>query len=267
MSFGKAITEPVLLLTLAAVVVSVALFVRETDRRRRILLAILLATQILLLLLSIPAVSWSLDRLVVLRGEREPAPDWIVVAGGGYAFAEGEPRSLSGESISRVLMAVEWWKTNPTAIMVMSGSAGDRSPGGTRPLSDQMRLLATAHGVPPGQVLEEPISLRTSEHPVGLRDVVGVPTNVPVGIVTSPWHLRRTSREFRRYYDRVIPVPVESSPPELRALRAWTPSAQALFHSTTLIHELIGIVWSELRFRIRGEPQLRRTTEGQFTSL
>jgi uncharacterized SAM-binding protein YcdF (DUF218 family) len=259
MSLGKALTEPVLLLCLAGIILSGTLLVLDSDRRRRVLLWVLLAVQIILLSLSVPAVSWTMERLVVLRSGAERAPDWIVVAGGGYAFAEGEPRSLSGESISRVLMAAEWWKTNPDAILVMSGSAGDRSPGGTRPLSTQMRLLAIDHGVPPGQVLEEPVSLRTSEHPVGLRDVVGVPTSVPVGVVTSNWHLRRTSREFRRSYDRVVPMPVESSPPELRALRAWIPSSQALFHSTTVIHELIGIAWSELLFRIRGEPRLRTT--------
>jgi uncharacterized SAM-binding protein YcdF (DUF218 family) len=265
MSLGKAFTEPILLLCLAAIIVSGTLLMLDPHRRRRALLWVLLSSQMLLLLLSVPAVSWTMERFVVLREASERAPDWIVVAGGGYAFAEGEPRSLSGESISRVLMAVKWWKTNPDAILVMSGSAGDRSFGGTRPLSDQMRLLAIDHGVPPGQVLEEPVSLRTREHPVGFRDVVGVSTGVPVGIVTSPWHLRRTSREFRRYYDRVVPMPVESAPPQLRSLRAWTPSSQALFHSTTVIHELIGIVWSELLFRVRGEPRLRETPSG-FTS-
>lgn len=265
MSLGKALTEPILLLCLAAIIATVSLLFLDSDRRRRALLWVLLSTQVLLLLLSLPAVSWTMERLVVLREESERAPDWIVVAGGGYAFAEGEPRSLSGESISRVLMAVEWWKTSPDAILVMSGSAGDRSSGGTRPLSERMRLLAIAHGVPAGQVLEEPVSLRTSEHPVALRDVVGVSTNVPVGIVTSPWHLRRTTREFRRYYDRVVAMPVESAPPQLRSLRAWTPSSRALFHSTTVIQEFIGIVWSELLFRVRGEPRLR-ATQPDFTS-
>jgi uncharacterized SAM-binding protein YcdF (DUF218 family) len=257
MSLGKALTEPILLLCLAAIIVSVTLLFLGSDRRRRALAWVLLSTQMLLLLLSLPAVSWTMDRLVVLREGSEHAPDWIVVAGGGYAFAEGDPRSLSGESISRVLTAVEWWKTNPDAILVMSGAVRKGVPAGARPLSEQMRLLAIAHGVPAGQVLEEPVSLRTSEHPVGLRDVVGVPPDVPVGIVTSPWHLRRTSREFRRYYDRVVPMPVGSSRSELRTPWAWSPSSQALFHSTTVIHELIGIVWSELLFRVRGEPQLR----------
>jgi uncharacterized SAM-binding protein YcdF (DUF218 family) len=259
MSLGKALTEPILLLCLAGITVSVTLLFLDSDRRRRALLWVLLSTQMLLLLLSLPAVSWTLDRLVVLREGSENAPDWIVVAGGGYAFGEGDPLSLSGESISRVLSAVEWWKTNPDAILVMSGAVRKGVPAGTRSLSEQMRLLAIAHGVPAGQVLEEPVSLRTSEHPVGLRDMVGVPPDVPVGIVTSPWHLRRTSREFRRYYDRVVPMPVGSSRPELRTPWAWSPSSQALFHSTTVIHELIGIVWSELLFRVRGEPRLRAT--------
>lgn len=257
MSFGKLITQPLLLLATLAIVLILFALKRTEDRRARVSLIFALAAVVSLLVLAVPMVGWMLERIVLVDSEAIRAPDVIVVAGGGYGYStSGGFRPISGESVARVVQAVEWWESNRDAILVMAGEAA--TDPGPVPMAAQMKEIAVARGVPASQVLLERVSRSTREHPVALREVIGIPSETPVGIVTSRWHLRRARREFRRYYARVAVPPTTREGPRLTSLRLWFPQTDALSYSTAIIHEMIGIAWSELVFRLFGPPELNR---------
>ena len=169
------------------------------------------------------------------------SPTIIFVLGGGYR-AGGTPEEdvLNDESERRVAHAVSVWQRFRSAHLVMSGAAEDNIPPrqATR-LGQLMTAAARNRLVPPTALATESRSLNTREHPIEALALPGVTPSVPVGIVTSGWHMRRAQREFCRYFLQVQTYPV---PPDLPQLRwpNFIPNAGSLDANTTLLRELVG---------------------------
>ena len=72
---------------------------------------------------------------------------------------------------------------------------------------------------------------------------------IKIGLVTSAYHMKRSEREFRKYYPNVIPLPSDylySSPP--LSIITFLPGSGNLCKFSTAFREMIGIGW----YRIKG---------------
>jgi len=139
------------------------------------------------------------------RIEASWKPTHIYVLSGGYDLGD-EPRfdSLGVETIRRVNKAAELGLIYPDATLVMAGSQpgmeGFRSP-------EQQGLLMKAQaerlGVPPERIRIESVSLNTNGHAKVARDSGWHQPTDPLMIVTSDFHLRRSRREFTRFFSNL----------------------------------------------------------------
>ena len=248
MSLAKLITQPLLLLLIAAIVSWVILALRSwrpSSLKQRGMLGLLGVCLSFLWALSLPVTARFLEESLVLpaRAPSEP-PAVIVVLAGGYA-PDGRGRILSVDSTERVMAAVNWWRQYPSAWLVMSGGARDTRPEGFREMTEMMDHLARGEGVPAERIFREDRSTNTREHPREVLGLEGIARETPIGLVTSRWHLRRATTEFRRYFDHVMPLSHGRARPSYE-LRYWIPTAGALGHSTKMLHEWIGINWYRL---------------------
>lgn len=178
--------------------------------------------------------------------EEYKGPDIIVVLAAGYIPGPGECYDvLSGGNALRVARAAEWASENPAAIVVMSGRRPMEGRDDAR-MAQLMKELAVNRGVSPERVRLEILSRKTREHPSGLLDLEGITSDDRIGIVTARRHLRRSEREFSRYFSNVQIRGSDNSEGLGRWHRRILPHPRALDASTSCIHELIGIVWYEI---------------------
>lgn len=246
MDLGKTATAP--LIDLLALAICTYLFVRIRHRSRldvavRRGLDLIAACLVLLAIVSLPATARLAEQTLLIDYLDAPAPpEVIVVLAGGYG---PEPTILSPDTILRVNAAVAWWKRVPGARLVTAGESAQPPRSKVKPMTELMAEIAEEKGVPSNRILRDTWSVNTRTHPLGLLRLPGITPDTKVGLVTSPWHLRRATAEFRRHFRNVEPwyprrpwLPLE--------WEDFVPDAQALHHSTTMIHEWIGIAWYRL---------------------
>jgi uncharacterized SAM-binding protein YcdF (DUF218 family) len=182
------------------------------------------------------------DSLAIPLGSVNAVPEYVVILGGGLEEgASPDLDALSAETMKRVLYGVRYWTTHPSARLVMSGAVGRRPAR----LTELMAEVASCRGVPTSQIIREPKSTNTSEHPLRLRALPGLRPTTHLAIVTSGYHERRAVTEFRRYFLYVDPQPVPLV--RHRRLADWLPDLRGLQFSTAAIHEWVGIVWYRIR--------------------
>lgn len=219
---------------------------RGRERRSRAL-ALFAATWGLLALLSLEPTAIALAWLVTDRAAA-PAltPALIVVPGDGFARApEAADDVLSIFSVERAIAAAEWWKTVPTARILLSG----RSTATDRPaehLGELEAEILVQHGVPRDRILIDGVSRNTSEHVTEALKQPGVTAETPIAIVTSSWHLRRTRQVFARRFAQVT----WRQPERHERTLGWSsfiPSEGSLGESGFYLRELVGTVWYALR--------------------
>lgn len=244
LSPGKTLTEPLLLISATLIVLSAyESFKPRRDLRPRAFAKAVLAMSILLWAFGSGALTTLLWRVTDYPAPKVPhAPDVIVVPSAGSTSGEGV---LSATCAERVAAAVRWWRTNPRALMVLTGADTTAIGPSLRTLF-LMREEAVRRGVPPSRIMLEAASRNTHEHAVKLSELHGINRGTVIGVVTSPWHMRRTIPEFERYFDHVVPFePLESKRP--LTLNDFLPSASAMNGTTVLLHEWIGAAWYALR--------------------
>lgn len=163
----------------------------------------------------------------------------VVVLDGGYVKGKDPSRDRLGRATAgRVVCGVDGFKGSGVKWLVMSG--GGRSV-------DLMRDLAIKLGVPPQQILLEPLSRNTFEHPLEVRKLAQVNESDTLALVTDAFHIPRAMGEFKRYFPMVIPIPCDPrAPPSVRP-RQFLPQAEALSRTTNVLQEYLGVVWYGIR--------------------
>jgi len=242
-NLGKLFTQPLTVTLVGAWVAWFLLRARlrpSVDRPARRAFALLGVLLLALTILSTPVVGRLLERtLLIDMPDTPPSVDAIVVLAGGYSSDE---RILSGSTIERVTAGVEWWRRCPSAVLVMSGESG-YDDGRNRPLMTAlMAELAETAGVPAERVVRDTWSTSTRLHPLGVLRLDGMTPETRIGLVSSRWHLRRATTEFRRHFRYVHPWTDMGTDHAL----LWTdfvPQTAGIDLSTPMIHEWIGIVW------------------------
>lgn len=245
----KILISPYLIAIIMLCVLNVLQYasMRRKGNKDKYLALISLLALFALISLSTPLISSALSSSLDIAGAYDdPCPAGIVeVLSGGYSKSDvsGE-NTLSGETAIRVIKGVEVFKKCDADTIIMSGW----SPNGARGIEcELMRDLAITMGVPKDKVVIESDSRNTRDHAVNLYYNKNIRIADGVAIVTSPWHLNRALREFRRYFHNVKPVAAYDTRSSSKLhVAQLLPQIGALNGSVTILQEYIGIVWYKL---------------------
>jgi uncharacterized SAM-binding protein YcdF (DUF218 family) len=170
--------------------------------------------------------------------------DAIVVLGNGTKEIKsiGETFSNAGGYL-RLLHAVEEYnKTQPAYFVCAGKGEGDVSE------AQIFAKLAEALGVPKEKIRMESSSRNTGENAVEVNKIFGS-RKVHIGLVTSAFHMKRSEREFKKYFDQVTPLPAHylySSPTGNIVIR-YMPQSGELYKTSIALREIIAQVWYSIK--------------------
>ena len=186
----------------------------------------------------------------ILATETSPNSDWspefIFVLGGGYELGANNAQDFLGtESIRRVNAASALWQKYPKSLVVFSGrqpgTENDREPTRHGELSSEH---AMSLGLTESRIIIESISLNTREHPIEALKLSGVKDDSQIAIVTSDFHLRRATGEFKKHFLKVESFGTGDAASGLSWLD-FVPLATHLDENAYRIKEFAGIIISK----------------------
>lgn len=180
-------------------------------------------------------------------------PDYIYVLSAGFELAdlpEGDSPGL--ETVRRVNRAVVLWREYPTATLIMAGLEPGKLELRT---PDRLGVLMREHaqrlGVPAGRIRIDSVSTNTNGHAKVARDSGLHGADAPIAIVTSDFHLRRSRREFSRFFTdvRMVGSDPAVTDPTFGGLGvgSFLPQTKALTDSATYLREYVALLLSDLR--------------------
>lgn len=187
----------------------------------------------------------------ILANETSPGPDWspefIFVLGGDFELGANAAQDFLGtESIRRVNAASAVWQKYPKSMVVFSG----KQPGTeTERAATRHGELSSEHAISLGltesRIIIESTSSNTSEHPIEALKLAGVKRDSQIAIVTSDFHLRRASGEFKKHFLNVESFGTGDAASGLSWLD-FVPLATHLDENAYRIKEFAGITISKL---------------------
>jgi len=242
----KSFTDPVLIIFILLLVALVLCYIGNKNKTGIIVLGLAI---ILMYALSIAPVAHYLAYHLEKDYFRIPAPagkniDVIVVLGGGaHDIAAVDGTFASESSAARLLHAVKVFNKYGAKYFVCAGK-------GTAKLAEGavMAQTAAALGVPQDKIKIDDKSNNTFEHAVELNKMFK-DKSIYVGIVTSGYHMKRSEKEFKKYFKNIIVLPASysySSPDEKDVLK-YIPQTAALNSTATSLREFIGALWYEIK--------------------
>ena len=202
----------------------------------------------LLIFLSTGVATFIFD--AILASESSPSTNWtpefIFILGGGYEMGANESQDFLGtESTRRVNAASEIWLQYPLAKVVFSGqqpgTQDDRAATRHGELSSAHALLI---GLDKSRMIIESSSENTRQHPIEALKLSGVKPKTKIAIVTSDFHLRRASGEFKKYFNDVKSFGTDEATNSISWLD-FVPLATHLDANTYRIKEFTGIFLSK----------------------
>ena len=187
----------------------------------------------------------------ILATETSPRSDWspefIFILGGGYELGANAAQDFLGtESIRRVNAASAIWQRYPKSMVVFSG----RQPGTeTERAATRHGELSSEHAISLGltesRIIIESTSSNTKEHPIEALKLSGVKRDSQIAIVTSDFHLRRATGEFKKHFLKVESFGTGDAASGLSWLD-FVPLATHLDENAYRIKEFAGIIISKL---------------------
>ena len=171
--------------------------------------------------------------------------DAIVILAGGK---DGNRREYGGVTISkstlqRVRYGAKLSRTLGLPILVSGGVVHGSGTGEARYMA---RILAQEFDVKPHWI--EDRSRNTAQNARYTHEILG---NKSIVLVTHALHMRRAVNAFSAAGMNVVPAPLASvayGTPFKMNLFDFLPSEKALLVSRDALHELLGIIWYELRY-------------------
>ncbi len=185
----------------------------------------------------------------ILATETSPNSDWspefIFVLGGGYELGANAAQDFLGtESIRRVNAASALWQKYPQSLVVFSGRQPDTVP---ERAATRHGELSSEHAISLGlnksRIIIESTSSNTREHPIEALKLSGVKQDSKIAIVTSDFHLRRATGEFKKYFLSVESFGTGDAASGLSWLD-FVPLATHLDENAYRIKEFAGIIIS-----------------------
>lgn len=174
---------------------------------------------------------------------KKPIDIIIVLAGGKNDVSTINRSFVSEASAARLLHGVEVFKKYGAQYFVCAGKAD-----GKIPESEIMANIAVSLGVPKEKIKIDIKSNNTWEHAIELKKMF-VNKNISVGIVTSGYHMKRSEREFKKYFTTVVPLPASYlySLPTGKSILKYIPQTTAMNKTATALREFVGLLWYKIR--------------------
>ncbi len=186
----------------------------------------------------------------ILATETSPKSDWspefIFVLGGGYELGANENQDFLGtESIRRVNAASALWQKYPQSLVVFSGRQPDTEPErATTRHGELSSEHALSLGLDKSRVIIESTSSNTREHPTEALNLSLVKQDSKIALVTSDFHLRRATGEFKKHFLDVESFGAGDASSGLSWLD-FVPLAKHLDENAYRIKEFAGIIISK----------------------
>ena len=219
----------------------------ESTRVNRVIKLLARVSISILFVLSTGVATLIFDQ--ILATETSPNSDWspefIFVLGGGYELGANNAQDFLGtESIRRVNAASALWQKYPKSRVVFSGNQPgteeDREPTRHGELSSEH---AQSLGLDKARIITESASSNTREHPIEALKLSGVKRDSLIAIVTSDFHLRRATVEFKKHFLNVESFGTGDAASGLSWLD-FVPLATHLDENAYRIKEFAGIIIS-----------------------
>ena len=170
--------------------------------------------------------------------------DAIVVLGHGTKDINALKDTFNTEMGSlRLLHAVVVYNKTGAKYFVCSGK-GD----GKTSQAEVMARLAGKLGVPKEKIKMESNSKNTGENAAEVNKMF-VNKNINVGLVTSAFHMKRSEREFKKYFNNVLPLPAHYlySSPMGNPVIKYMPQSEELYKTSLAFKEIVAQLWYRLK--------------------
>ncbi len=176
--------------------------------------------------------------------EENTTLDVIAVLSGGSYEIRALGKTFPGEATTgRLVHAVRMYKEYKAKFLVCSGKGDTKISE-----AELMAQMAEAFGVPKERIRIEAKSRNTYEHAVEFNKMF-IDKNIKIGLVTSAYHLKRSEKEFQKYFKKVLPLPASylySSPAGASAVH-YIPQTQWLSNNTIIFREYVGQLWYSIK--------------------
>ena len=170
--------------------------------------------------------------------------DIVVILGGGISENKYLKETMpSQRTASRIIHAVQVFRKSGANYLVCVGKGV-----GKLSEADIMGRAVERLGVPRDKIKLDSDSRNTREHAIELNKMFRN-KNIRIGLVTSAYHMKRSEREFRRYFQNVTPLPSDYlySTSTAPLVFSFIPNSGS-FHKTSMaFHEIIGLIWYRVK--------------------
>jgi uncharacterized SAM-binding protein YcdF (DUF218 family) len=170
--------------------------------------------------------------------------DVLVVLGGGAQDINSLKNTFPTEVTSaRLLSAIDVYNKKGAKYFVCVGKGS-----GKITEADLMAQLAQRLGVPKEKIRIDAKSTNTWENAIELNKMF-VNKNINVGLVTSAFHMKRSEREFKKYFNNVLPLPAHYlySSPMGNAVMRYIPQTEELHKTSIAVKEIVGQLWYNIK--------------------
>ena len=170
--------------------------------------------------------------------------DVIVVLGNGaYDINMQDKTYPSAETTVRLVHAVETFRKYDAQYLVCSGK-------GTHKVTEAelMAEMAVTLGVPREKIRMEAKSENTWQHAVQFNKIF-IHKDIPIGLVTSAFHMKRSEGEFNKFFSHVTPFPssfLYASAPTA-SVEHFLPQSRFLYTTSLAIKEVAARAWYFVR--------------------
>lgn len=202
----------------------------------------------LLWLLSTPyfaeALLHGLEGKPFVNDTRRPQADAIVVLGGGTYFHAPEygGDTTNKDTLERLRYAAKLYRETLKPILVTGGAPLGNS---TSEAEQMKQVLEHEFNVPVHWI--EVASDNTLENAQLCRQMLKQAGISRIYLVTHAWHMPRAVQAFQTAGFQVVPAPTGYTTRYRTDLLAFVPNAYALRDSRIFLHELIGMLWYQLK--------------------
>jgi uncharacterized SAM-binding protein YcdF (DUF218 family) len=180
-----------------------------------------------------------------IKGQVNPQRiDVIVVLGGGAHDINALNNTFPSEVTStRLLHAVDVYNEKGAKYFVCTGKGS-----GKISEAELMAGLAQRLGVPKEKIRIEAKAINTWANAAELNKMFA-DKKIIIGLVTSASHLKRAEREFKKYFNNVVPFPANyyySSAAENTFVK-YAPQIYSLYYTSISLKEIVGQLWYSVK--------------------
>jgi uncharacterized SAM-binding protein YcdF (DUF218 family) len=242
----KGLTDPVFIILMLLVTALIVCFISSKKKSGILILGLAI---LLLYGLSIAPVAnylaYSLEKdYFRALTPTEKQLDVIIVLSGGANDIHALNNTIASEvSAARLVHGVEIFNKYGSKYFICAGKGAAKMSEG-----EVMAKMALALGVPKEKIRIDAKSNNTWEHAVELNKMFAN-KSIRIGIVTSGYHMKRSEKEFKKYFSNVVPLSASYSyslSQEKNVLK-YIPQTAALNATATLLRERIGSIWYEIK--------------------